>query len=212
MCLTCGCGEAPGVTTETTETLDVEERLLAKNDELAAHVRASLAERHVTALNLMSSPGAGKTSLLERTVAELGTRHAVCVIEGDQETSFDADRIRRAGARAVQINTGAGCHLDAAMVHRALHELDPPTGSLLFVENVGNLVCPSSYDLGEDLRLVGRQRVDVLVDGEALADLFADPFEGGLVGHIGNQDFCRDVRGHPCIFHAPRRGCKTSVW
>jgi hydrogenase nickel incorporation protein HypB len=154
VCLTCGCGEAPADTTASTETLVVEERLLAKNDELAAHVRGSLAERHVTAINLMSSPGAGKTSLLERTVAELGTRHAVCVIEGDQETSFDADRIRRAGARAVQVNTGAGCHLDAAMVHRALHELDPPDGSLLFVENVGNLVCPALFDLGERAKVV----------------------------------------------------------
>jgi hydrogenase nickel incorporation protein HypB len=151
VCLTCGCGEAPP---ESTETVVVEERLLAKNDELAAHVRASLAELRVTALNLMSSPGAGKTSLLERTVAELGTRHAVCVIEGDQETSFDADRIRRAGARAVQVNTGAGCHLDAAMVHRALHELAPPVGSLLFVENVGNLVCPALFDLGEAAKVV----------------------------------------------------------
>ena len=150
MCLTCGCGDVPA----ETETLVVEERLLAKNDELAAHVRASLAGLRVTALNLMSSPGAGKTSLLERTVAELGTRHPVCVIEGDQETSFDADRIRRAGARAVQVNTGAGCHLDAAMVHRALHDLAPAAGSLLFVENVGNLVCPALFDLGERAKVV----------------------------------------------------------
>jgi len=154
VCLTCGCGEALPESTVSTETVVVEERLLAKNDELAAHVRASLHDLRVTALNLMSSPGAGKTSLLERTVAELGTRHAVCVIEGDQETSFDADRIRRAGARAVQVNTGAGCHLDAAMVHRALHELAPPVGSLLFVENVGNLVCPALFDLGEAAKVV----------------------------------------------------------
>ena len=155
MCLTCGCGEAPATeTTETTETVLVEERLLAKNDRLAEHVRDSLAAREITALNLMSSPGAGKTSLLERTVADLGWRHTVCVIEGDQETSFDADRIRRAGARAIQVNTGAGCHLDAAMVHRALHELDPPTGALLFVENVGNLVCPALFDLGERAKVV----------------------------------------------------------
>ena len=155
MCLTCGCGEAPATeTTETTETVLVEERLLAKNDRLAEHVRDSLAAREITALNLMSSPGAGKTSLLERTVADLGWRHTVCVIEGDQETSFDADRIRRAGARAIQVNTGAGCHLDAAMVHRALHDLDPPTGALLFVENVGNLVCPALFDLGERAKVV----------------------------------------------------------
>jgi hydrogenase nickel incorporation protein HypB len=148
MCLTCGCGGAE------VETLDVEQRLLAKNDDLAAHVRASLAVLGVTAFNLMSSPGAGKTSLLEQTIADLADTRAVCVIEGDQETSFDADRIRRAGARAVQVNTGAGCHLDAALVHRALHDLAPEEGSLLFVENVGNLVCPALFDVGERAKVV----------------------------------------------------------
>jgi hydrogenase nickel incorporation protein HypB len=102
----------------------------------------------------MSSPGSGKTSLLERTVTEHQGRRTVCVVEGDQETSFDADRIRAAGARAVQVNTGAGCHLDAEMVHRAVHDLDPPAGSLLFVENVGNLVCPALFDLGERAKVV----------------------------------------------------------
>ena len=128
--------------------------MLAKNDALADHVRESLAVRRVAAVNLMSSPGAGKTSLLERTIAAFQPLREVCVIEGDQETSFDADRIRAAGARAVQVNTGAGCHLDAAMVHRALHDLDPPDGSLLFVENVGNLVCPALFDLGERAKVV----------------------------------------------------------
>lgn len=155
MCATCGCGEASlseGPARQPVDHLAVEERLLAKNETLAAHVRATLTARQVTAYNLMSSPGAGKTSLLERTVADLGRE--VCVIEGDQETSYDADRIRAAGARAVQVNTGAGCHLDAAMVHRALHELDPPRGSVLFVENVGNLVCPALFDVGEHARVV----------------------------------------------------------
>ncbi|HET7691391.1 MAG TPA: hydrogenase nickel incorporation protein HypB [Nocardioidaceae bacterium] len=148
MCVTCGCGDTG------TETLVIEERLLAKNDRVAAHVRDSLTSRGITSLNLMSSPGSGKTSLLERTVAAFGGRREVCVIEGDQETSFDADRIRRAGARAVQVNTGAGCHLDASMVHHALHELDPGPGSLLFVENVGNLVCPALFDIGERAKVV----------------------------------------------------------
>ena len=149
MCVTCGCGSD-----QETELLEVEERLLAKNDALADHVRDSLAARRVTAVNLMSSPGAGKTSLLERTISTLQTPREVCVIEGDQETSLDADRIRTAGARALQVNTGAGCHLDAAMVHRAIHDLDPPEDSLLVIENVGNLVCPALFDLGEDAKVV----------------------------------------------------------
>ena len=156
VCVTCGCGDVDRSEQET-ELLHVEQRLLAKNDALADHVRASLAADRVIAVNLMSSPGAGKTSLLERTITELSAllpHQQVCVIEGDQETSFDADRIRAAGARAVQVNTGAGCHLDASMVHHALHDLDPAPGSLLVIENVGNLVCPALFDLGEQVKVV----------------------------------------------------------
>ena len=126
--------------------------MLAKNDGLAARNRAWLAERGITALNLMSSPGAGKTTLLERTIA--ATDRAVSVIEGDQETLFDAERIRSAGARAVQVNTGAGCHLDATMVARALEQLRPERDSIVFIENVGNLVCPALFDLGELRKVV----------------------------------------------------------
>jgi hydrogenase nickel incorporation protein HypB len=146
MCGTCGC-DSPGGT-----VIDLEERLLARNDHLASHVREWLAGIDVRAYNLMSSPGSGKTTLLERTVRELGL--PCSVIEGDQETTFDADRIRASGVRAVQVNTGAGCHLDAVMVRRALSELDPAAGSVVFIENVGNLVCPGSFDLGEDVRIV----------------------------------------------------------
>ena len=135
-----------------THTLELEVAVLARNDGIAARNRAWLAERRITALNLMSSPGAGKTTLLERTIA--GAGRGVSVIEGDQETLFDAERIRRAGARAVQVNTGAGCHLDARMVSRALEDLDPEEGSLLFIENVGNLVCPALFDLGELRKVV----------------------------------------------------------
>ncbi len=102
----------------------------------------------------MSSPGSGKTSLLERTIAELAGSRPIYVIEGDQETTFDAERIRRAGAQAIQINTGAGCHLDAPMVQQALETLDPADGSLLFIENVGNLVCPALFDIGEQAKVV----------------------------------------------------------
>jgi len=135
-----------------THTLELEVAVLAKNDELAARNRAWLTDRGIATLNLMSSPGSGKTTLLERTVADLD--RPVSVIEGDQETLFDAERIRRAGARAVQVNTGAGCHLDATMVAQALETLEPAPGSVLFVENVGNLVCPALFDLGEDKKVV----------------------------------------------------------
>ncbi len=135
-----------------THTIEIEELVLAKNSHLAGHNREWLLERQITALNVMSSPGAGKTTLLERTISESPV--PVVVIEGDQETLIDAQRIRAAGARAVQINTGSGCHLDAAMVARALTRLDPPDGGLLIIENVGNLVCPALFDLGEHRKVV----------------------------------------------------------
>jgi hydrogenase nickel incorporation protein HypB len=136
-----------------TETLSLETRVLAKNDELAASNREWLLARGVVAVNLMSSPGSGKTTLLERTVRTLGETTSVCVIEGDQETTFDAERIHAAGAPVLQVNTGSGCHLDAAMMHRALATLDPTDGVVL-IENVGNLVCPALFDLGEAARVV----------------------------------------------------------
>ena len=144
-------------TTRAPASVEIETALLAKNDHLAAHNRTWLAERGIVALNLMSSPGAGKTSLLRRTIAELRRRRPVAVIEGDQETRFDAERIRGTGAPVVQINTGAGCHLDADMLARG------PGGaaarrpaSLVFIENVGNLVCPALFDLGEARQGRGR--------------------------------------------------------
>ena len=165
MCTTCGCGDVdvrvegahahddhthepgPGV-------VDIETALLAKNDHHAQHNREWLAERGIVALNLMSSPGSGKTSLLRRTIGELAPGRPVAVIEGDQETRIDAELIRGTGAPVVQINTGAGCHLDADMLARGIAELRPAPGSLVFVENVGNLVCPALFDLGEAARVV----------------------------------------------------------
>jgi hydrogenase nickel incorporation protein HypB len=144
--------EHPGHVDGHTQTIDLEQAVLARNDHLAEHNRAWLRECRIRAVNVMSSPGSGKTSLLERTIREHPCD--VCVIEGDQETRFDADRIRDAGARAVQVNTGAGCHLDATMVGRALKGLEPTAGSLVFIENVGTLVCPALFDLGENRRVV----------------------------------------------------------
>ncbi len=134
--------------------LEIEEDLLARNAEVAERIREGLAARGTLALNLVSAPGSGKTSLLERTVRDLGREFPVSVIEGDQATTRDADRIRAAGARAIQIQTGTGCHLDAAMVEPALRELDPGPGSVVCIENVGNLVCPALFDLGEAAKVV----------------------------------------------------------
>jgi hydrogenase nickel incorporation protein HypB len=135
-------------------TLKVDKRILSRNDEHAAINRHWLSSREILALNLLSSPGAGKTTLLERTVQDLAGETRLSVIEGDQETDADARRIRAAGGHVVQINTGQGCHLDAQTVHHALHELNPPSGSLLIIENVGNLICPALFDLGEQAKAV----------------------------------------------------------
>lgn len=132
----------------------LERDVLAKNDTLAQQNRAWLAEREILALNLMSSPGAGKTTLLERTLRECGTSPTISVIEGDQETLRDTERLQATGAPVVQINTGAGCHLDADMLARGLGSLQPPANSVVLVENVGNLVCPALFDLGEHAKIV----------------------------------------------------------
>jgi hydrogenase nickel incorporation protein HypB len=134
--------------------LDVERALLADNDAQAQLNRRRFDRAKTLTLNLMSSPGAGKTTLLEATLRRLHGSLSVSVIEGDQQTSLDAERIRRAGAQAVQVNTGKACHLDAGMIDRALTELTLPPGGVLFIENVGNLVCPASFDLGEHQRIV----------------------------------------------------------
>ena len=135
-------------------TVTLEQRVLAKNDSLARRNRERLAGAGIAALNLMSSPGSGKTALLERTLAETAGLLPVSVIEGDQATLFDADRIRATGCQVVQINTGAGCHLDAEMLADGLRRLEPPENSVVVIENVGNLVCPALFDLGERARVV----------------------------------------------------------
>ncbi|HEY0473323.1 MAG TPA: hydrogenase nickel incorporation protein HypB [Kribbella sp.] len=145
-------GHAP--TVEQTRTILLEQEILSKNDSLAAANRHRLQEQGITAVNLMSSPGSGKTTLLENTVHALAGQRETLVIEGDQETWLDAQRISATGSKVVQINTGAGCHLDADMLGSGLTELAPPDGSLVFVENVGNLVCPALFDLGETARVV----------------------------------------------------------
>jgi hydrogenase nickel incorporation protein HypB len=132
----------------------IEARIVAKNDALAQRNRGWFAGREILALNLMSAPGAGKTSLIERTIGDLRDELPLCVIEGDQASANDAERIKKAGAPVVQLNTGTGCHLDAEMVGRGLARLRPSPGAVVIIENVGNLVCPALFDLGEHAKIV----------------------------------------------------------
>lgn len=134
--------------------LKIEQGLLTRNELIAERNRGWFGGRGILALNLMSSPGAGKTSLLERTLRDLRGEFEIQVIEGDQATMRDGERIRATGCRVMQINTGAGCHLDGAMIESAVSRLDPPAGSIVVIENVGNLVCPALFDLGERARVV----------------------------------------------------------
>ncbi|TVR81809.1 MAG: hydrogenase accessory protein HypB [Rhodospirillales bacterium] len=143
---------APGI--GRARIIQVEQDILSENDRYAAANRARLEAADIVALNLMSGPGAGKTTLLVRTLSDLLPALPIAVIEGDQETSFDAERIRATGAATIQINTGRGCHLDAHMVGHAIDSLQPAPGSLLIIENVGNLVCPAGFDLGETAKVV----------------------------------------------------------
>jgi hydrogenase nickel incorporation protein HypB len=161
MCDTCGCNVTPGnehlvaagghlaKTASGHESVEVLKGLLDANDHQAAHNREHFARHNALAVNLMSSPGAGKTALLEATADALGDELKFAVIEGDLETENDAERIRQKGVPAVQISTGSACHLDAHMVHSALHELAIDDVDIVFIENVGNLVCPASFDLGQ---------------------------------------------------------------
>jgi hydrogenase nickel incorporation protein HypB len=153
MCEACGCAVVPD-TAHQRISVDVLRRLLDANDKAAAHNRDHFDAHGVVALNLMSSPGAGKTALLEATIDALKAEFRIAVIEGDLETDNDARRIRARGVPAVQITTGSACHLDASMIHAALHELPLAGLDLLFIENVGNLVCPASFDLGQHRNIV----------------------------------------------------------
>ena len=166
MCNTCGCNVthgnahllAPGAKLSRTasgrESVSVLRHLLHENDQTAAHNRAHFDRHGVLAVNLMSSPGAGKTALLEATIDAIGKDLSIAVIEGDLETENDAERIRQRGVRAIQITTGSACHLDAHMVHDALHQLDLSEFDIVFIENVGNLVCPARFDLGQHHNVV----------------------------------------------------------
>ncbi|GAA5214373.1 hydrogenase nickel incorporation protein HypB [Corallincola platygyrae] len=149
MCDHCGCEQAEAVTDNSSKTEDLNHDLMQANRTAAQHNRNMLERAGVSAINLISSPGAGKTTLLVETLKQLQGRFPTSVVEGDQHTERDANRIRAVGVPAVQIQTGSACHLDAQMVHNALHQLPLEDGGLLFIENVGNLICPAHFELGE---------------------------------------------------------------
>ncbi len=212
MCQECGCSVTPGVvrvaengavveTPAHGASVDILKGILHENDHEAAHNREHLERRGILAVNLMSSPGSGKTSLLEATIDAIGKRLRVAVIEGDLETENDAVRIRAKGVPAVQITTGQTCHLDAHMVHDALHALDLSAVDILFIENVGNLVCPANFDLGQraNVTLLAVTEGDdkpakypvmfhksdlVLLSKSDLLDVLADFSPPKAIGHI----------------------------
>ncbi|ROR32529.1 hydrogenase nickel incorporation protein HypB [Inmirania thermothiophila] len=215
MCGVCGCGEgevriegeahghdhhhgpghghgpahahAPGL--DPARMLRIEQDLLAKNDAYAEANRRRLAQLGVLALNLVSSPGAGKTTLLVETLRRLAGRVPAAVIEGDQETSADADRIRATGVPAVQVNTGKGCHLDAHMVGHAMARLPLARGGVLFIENVGNLVCPAAFDLGEAAKVV----ILSVTEGEDKPLKYPDMFAAARLMLVGKVDLAPHV-------------------
>ena len=165
MCGTCGCGNHHhdldhehshdhGHSHEESRLIAVEQDILQRNNLLAERNRGYFEAKNILCLNLMSSPGSGKTTLLEETIRQLKNRKTIYVIEGDQQTSNDADRIAALGVPVFQVNTGTGCHLEASMINHALKHLNPDANALLFIENVGNLVCPALFDLGEAEKVV----------------------------------------------------------
>lgn len=179
MCGTCGCSGD-----KSPRLITVERDLMAKNDGYAATNRQRFGDAGILTLNLMSSPGAGKTALLVKTINMLASTIPCAVIEGDQQTSNDADRIRATGAQAVQINTGKGCHLDAHAISLAVADLAPQPGSLLFIENVGNLVCPAGFDLGEAQKIV----VLSVTEGEDKPLKYPDMFTAANLVLINKAD------------------------
>ena len=211
MCDTCNCGDnespvtisRPGAADhdhpEHSRTVKVELDVLAKNSEQATRNRAYFERENILALNLVSSPGSGKTTILERTIGDLRDQLEMSVIEGDQQTLRDAERIRKTGVEAVQINTGTGCHLDAEMIHGALHQLPLKSDSILFIENVGNLVCPAMFDLGEAAKVV----IISVTEGEDKPEKYPHMFAAASLCLINKTDLlpyldfdvsaCRDL-------------------
>jgi hydrogenase nickel incorporation protein HypB len=208
MCGTCGCGQSdpvkirkPGEQLKYSHThhhddvehehdhshervISLELDIMHKNDLLAERNRGYFEAKKIFAVNLVSSPGSGKTSILERTIRESVHQTRIYIIEGDQQTMLDADRIEKAGAPVVQVNTGNGCHLDAEMINQAVKKLQVPDGSMLMIENVGNLVCPALFDLGESKRVV----IISVTEGEDKPLKYPNMFQSSQLCLINKSD------------------------
>lgn len=207
MCGTCGCGQPdpvkirkPGEQYTYGHThhshdnhehdhshgreISLELEIMHKNDLLAERNRGYFEAKKIFAVNMVSSPGSGKTSILERTIKESAHQTGMYIIEGDQQTMLDADRIEKAGAPVVQVNTGNGCHLDAEMINQAVKKLEVPDGSLLMIENVGNLVCPALFDLGESKRVV----IISVTEGEDKPLKYPNMFQSAQLCLINKSD------------------------
>ncbi|MHB1104456.1 MAG: hydrogenase nickel incorporation protein HypB [Devosia sp.] len=198
---------APGMS--QARMVRLEKDILSKNDEYAEENRRQFAARGVLALNLVSSPGSGKTTLLCRTIEALKDRLSIAVVEGDQQTSNDADRIRATGVPAIQVNTGKGCHLDAHMVGHAADHLDVTEGSVLFIENVGNLVCPAAFDLGEAHKVV----ILSVTEGEDKPLKYPDMFHAADLMILNKTDLLPhlDFDAQACIANARKVNPRIKV-
>ncbi|MET0062366.1 MAG: hydrogenase nickel incorporation protein HypB [Candidatus Thiodiazotropha endolucinida] len=198
---------APGLS--QSRMVQIEQDILSKNNQYAAANRNYFQQHGILSLNLVSSPGSGKTTLLTRTIGDLQAEYAISVIEGDQQTANDAERIRATGAKALQINTGKGCHLDGHMVGHALETLKPDQGSLLFIENVGNLVCPAAFDLGEAHKVA----ILSVTEGEDKPIKYPDMFHAADLMLLNKIDLLPylDFDVQRCIEYAQRINPKIKV-
>ena len=225
MCDHCGCGESEILHHHEGESrrIELEEQVLSKNDRLAERNRGIFEASTVLVINLISSPGAGKTTLLEKTISALKGELRIGVIEGDQQTDRDAKRIEATGAQAYQIITGDACHLDAHMVRHALDHFTLPELDLLFIENVGNLICPGAFDLGEDYRVVALSTPEgedkpvkypaIFMNSDLVVVTKADLLEV-LEGDI-NQYFSFVAKVNPsieCLVVSARTGAGMDAW
>ncbi len=221
MCVTCGCGDDTlhhhhdhdhthhHEHHQHKDTVNLEAEILAENKQFANQNRLFFKSKKALALNLVSSPGSGKTTLLEATIKNLSKKHKINVIEGDQHTELDADRIRKAGANAYQINTGKACHLDGHMVGHALEHLNIDNDSYVFIENVGNLICPALFDLGEHAKVV----LISVTEGEDKPLKYPDMFLGAELVIITKTDLLPYLKFdlEQCIANIQKINAKAKI-